>query len=65
MQKTTHKQYCTDDKIEKNEIGRTCSVIVKIISVHTDLVWKSESNRPLGEHRRRSENNNTTDHHEV
>ena len=61
----THTQYCTDDKIEKNEIGRTFSVIVKMISVHTNLVWKSESNWPLGKHKRRRENNITTDHHEV
>jgi hypothetical protein len=44
---------CEDDKIEKNEIGGTCSVEGERRGVYRVLVGKPEGKRPLGRLRRR------------
>jgi hypothetical protein len=49
-------QYCTGDKIEKNEMGGACSAVGGG-EVYRALVGKPEGKRPLGRPRRRWEDN--------
>ena len=58
-------QYCSGDKIEKNEMGGACSAYGGEERMYRDLVWKPEGRRPLGRPRRRWENNIKTDVQEV
>jgi hypothetical protein len=50
-------QYCSCDKIEKNEIGGTCSMDGEKRGVYRVWVGKPEGKRPLGRPRRRWEDN--------
>ena len=50
-------QYCSGDKIEKNEIGGACSAYGERRGVYWVLVGKPEGKRPLGRHRRKWEGN--------
>ena len=56
-------QYCSGDKIEKNELGRACGAYRR--GVYMVLVGKPEGKRPLGRRRRRWENNIKMDLQEV
>jgi hypothetical protein len=49
--------YCADDKIEKNEMGGTCSADGEGRGVYRVLVGKPEGRRPLVRPRRRWEDN--------
>ena len=53
----TYIQYCSGDKIEKNEMGGACSVYRRRRGVYRVLVGKPEGKRPLGRPRRRWEDN--------
>jgi hypothetical protein len=48
-------QYCAGHKIEKNEMGRACSMDGEERGVYRVLVGKREGKRPLGRPRRRWE----------
>jgi len=50
-------QYCSSDKIEKNEMGGACSAYGERRGVCKVLVGKSEEKRPLGRPRSRWEGN--------
>jgi hypothetical protein len=50
-------QYCSGDKIEKNEMGRACSTYGERRGVYRVLVGKPEGKRPLGRPRHRWEEN--------
>ena len=41
-------QYCSGDKIEKNEMGGACSMYGENRGVYGVLVGKPEGKRPLG-----------------
>jgi hypothetical protein len=58
-------QYCSGDKIEKNEMGGACSMYGERGGVYRVLVGKSEGERPLGRSRRRWEDNIKMDLQEV
>jgi hypothetical protein len=45
-------QYCSGDKIERNERGRTCSLYGEVRGVYRVLVGKPVWKRPLGRSRR-------------
>jgi 3-oxoacyl-ACP reductase-like protein len=49
-------QYCSGDKIKKNEMGEACSTYEERSDVYRVLVGKSEGKKPLGTPRRRWEN---------
>ena len=61
LQICTLTQYCSSDKIEKNEMGRACITYVEKRGVHRVLVGKPDGRRPLGIYRRRWEDNIKTD----
>jgi hypothetical protein len=50
-------QYCSDDKIYKNEMGGSCSTYGERRCVNRGLVGNPERKRPLGKHRHRWEDN--------
>jgi len=54
-------QYCSGDKIEKNEMGGAGSTYGERRSVCTVLMGKPERKRPLGSPRHRWEDNITMD----
>ena len=54
-------QYCSGDKIKKNEIGGACSAYGERKGVYRVLVGKPERKKPLGRPRRRWECNITMD----
>jgi len=58
-------QYCSDDKIEKNEMGATCSTVGERKGICSVLVGKSEGKRPLGRPKPRWEDNIKMDLQEV
>jgi hypothetical protein len=58
-------QYCAGDKIEKNEVGGTCSADGKERGLYRVLVGKPEGKRPLGRPRRRWDDNIKMDFQEV
>jgi hypothetical protein len=58
-------QYCAGDKIEKNEMGGSCSADGVERGVYTVLVGKPEGKRPVWRSRRRWENNIRMDVQEV
>jgi hypothetical protein len=51
----TPHHYCAGDKIEKNEMGETCSSDGEWRGVYGILVREPEGNRPLGKPRSRWE----------
>jgi hypothetical protein len=58
-------QYCSGDKIEKNELGGACSTYGDRIGVYRVMVRKPEGKRPLGRPRHRYEDNIKMDLQEV
>jgi len=50
-------QYCSGDKIEKNEMGGARSTYGERRGVYRVLVVKPEGKRPLGRQRRKWEDN--------
>jgi hypothetical protein len=58
-------QYCTGDKIEKNEMDRACSTDREERDVYKVLVGRPGGKRPLGRPRRRWEDNIRMDLQEV
>jgi hypothetical protein len=58
-------QYFSGDKIEKNEMGESCSAYVERKGVYRVLVGKPEGKRPLERPRRRWEDNINMDVQEV
>jgi len=54
---TALTQYCSVDKIEKNEMGGACSTYGEKTGVCRVLVGKLQGKRPLGGDRRRWEDN--------
>ena len=58
-------QYCSRDKIQKNEVGGACSTYWVWRGVYRILVGKPEGKRLLGRPRRRWEDNIKIDHQEV
>ena len=58
-------QYCSGDKIEKNEMGMACSTYGERKGVYRVLVGKPEGKRPLGKPRHRWEDNIKMDLQEV
>ena len=61
---TVHR-CCSDDQIEKNEIGGACSAFGERRDVYRVLVGKPEGKRPLGRQRLRWQNNIKMDIQEV
>jgi hypothetical protein len=62
---STSAQYCTGDKIEKNDMGEACSADGEERGVYRVLVGKPEGKRQLGIPRHRWENNINLDPQEV
>ena len=63
-----HTQYCSGDKIEKNEMGRACSAYggeERRIQGFGGETWKPEGKRPLGRPKRRWEDNIKRDLQEI
>ena len=58
-------KYCSGDKIEKNEMGGSCSKYGGVETVYRVLVGEPEGKRPLGRPRRRWEDNIKMDLQEV
>jgi hypothetical protein len=58
-------QYCSDDKIEKNEMGGARSAYGESKGVYRFLVGKPERKKPLARPRRRWEDNITMDIQDV
>ena len=58
-------QYCSGDKLEKNEMGGSCGTYGERRGVCRGLVWKPEGKMPLGRRRRRWEDNIEMDLQEV
>jgi len=48
-------KYCSDDKIEKNEMGGACSAYGERRGIYKVLIEKGEGKKPLGRPRRRWE----------
>ena len=58
-------QYCSDDKIEKNEMGGAWARMEQRRGEYRDLVGKPEGKRPLGRPRRRWEDTTKMDLQEM
>jgi hypothetical protein len=58
-------QYCSDNKIEKNEMGGVCSAYRKRRGAYWIFVGKPEGKRPLRRTRRKWEDNVKMDLQEV
>jgi hypothetical protein len=58
-------QYCSDDNIEKNEIGGACSTYGVSGEVHIGFWWGNLRERPIARPRRRWEDNIKMDLKEV
>jgi hypothetical protein len=50
-------QYCTGDKIAKNDMGGACSAVGEDRGIYRFLVGKPEKYRPMGRLRRKWEDN--------
>ena len=59
------QKICSDDQIEKNEMGRACSIFWESRGLYRVLVGKLEGKRQLGRSRRRWEDNIKVDLQEV
>jgi hypothetical protein len=60
-----NRRWTRSDKIEKNEMGRSCSTYGEGTGVYRVLVGKPKGKRPLGRPRRRWEGNIRMDLQEV